>query len=497
MSDPQTPPSAEPSASRPPRVWLRLGVALGVLVVGLLVFGAVRRQIDLGRAAEQMRRVQDDLDVADPGWRMDEILAARSDPPPGKNSADAVAAAHRALGGSWPTSAFDGHFAHVRAPHRLDDGQRAALTAELKRVDAAVQTARRLAGLDRGRFPLTVPDNPWELRLEVQPHTRDVARLLQFDVLRLADAGDLDAALASCRAAVNAGRSLSDEPFLMSQLIRIAVVSVAAGAVEQALGQGEAIDTALAELQALLLLEEQSPDLLAAYRGERAMVHELFTRLIDGRVPLQRLVAEYGLKEARGNNWRAYLFGPGLSDVRRDYPVAMELMNRFVDATRLPAHEQAAALSAIDAELHGMATRRPLTSLLPPLGMAGEAHRRKRASLASLRVLLGVERTRLARGRWPARLEEVPAKLLPGGLPLDPIDGKPIRFLRTADGVTVYSVGRDGRDDGGKLVDADGQVRPARPGFDLGYRLWDVTKRRQAPLQPPPPPPDPSLGPPP
>lgn len=497
MSDPQTPPSAEPSAARPPRVWLRLGVALGVLLAGLLIFGALRRQIDLGRAAEQIRRVQDDLDAADPGWRMDEILAARSDPPPGKNSADTVVAARRALGGSWPNPAFDGQFAHVRAPHRLDDGQRAALVAELKKVDAAVQAARRLAGLDRGRFALTMPDNPWELRLEVQPHTRDVARLLQFDVLRLADAGDIDTALASCRAIVNAGRSLSDEPFLMSQLIRIAVVSVAAGAVEQALGQGEASDAALAELQALLLLEEQTNDLLAAYRGERSMVHDLFMRLIDGRMPMQKLFGEYGLKDVLGNNWRDYLFGYGLSDVRRDYPVAIELMNRFVDAARLPAHEQAAALSAIDAELVGMAKRRPLvTGLLPTPGMAGEAHRRKRASVASLRVLLGIERTRLAHGRWPARLSEIPASLLPGGLPLDPIDGAPIRFRRATDGVTVYSIGRDGRDDGGNLVDADGQVRPARPGFDLGYRLWDVAKRRQAPL-PPPPPPDPALGSPP
>jgi hypothetical protein len=45
------------------------------------------------------------------------------------------------------------------------------------------------------------------------------------------------------------------------------------------------------------------------------------------------------------------------------------------------------------------------------------------------------------------------------------------------DGVVVYSVGPDGRDDGGRFDRAN----PERAGTDLGVGLWDVKDRRRPP----------------
>jgi hypothetical protein len=66
-------------------------------------------------------------------------------------------------------------------------------------------------------------------------------------------------------------------------------------------------------------------------------------------------------------------------------------------------------------------------------------------------------------------------------VPTDPYDGKPLRYRRLDDGVVVYSIGRDGKDDGGKL-DRNDQLRA---GIDFGFQLWDVNRRRQ-PWRPPP-----------
>ena len=65
----------------------------------------------------------------------------------------------------------------------------------------------------------------------------------------------------------------------------------------------------------------------------------------------------------------------------------------------------------------------------------------------------------------------------PPVVPTDPYDGLPLRYLRTADGVVVYSVGPDRSDNQGNLV------RNAKPtdGTDVGFQLWDVAKRRQPP----------------
>jgi hypothetical protein len=89
----------------------------------------------------------------------------------------------------------------------------------------------------------------------------------------------------------------------------------------------------------------------------------------------------------------------------------------------------------------------------------------------ALRALIAVERYRLKHGKWPDKLEDtIPAFL--DRVPEDPIDEKPIRYKRWADGTVVYSIGNDRKDDGGDVV---------RPFKDFGYRLWDRDKRRAAP----------------
>jgi hypothetical protein len=112
-----------------------------------------------------------------------------------------------------------------------------------------------------------------------------------------------------------------------------------------------------------------------------------------------------------------------------------------------------------------------------------EAERRARSLLRSASSAVAAERFRLERGRWPESLEElVPAYLR--AVPLDPFDGRPLRFRRLADGVVVYSVGPDGTDDGGEVLND-----PQTPGLpkDSGTRLWDPRQRRlpAPPLVPP------------
>jgi hypothetical protein len=87
---------------------------------------------------------------------------------------------------------------------------------------------------------------------------------------------------------------------------------------------------------------------------------------------------------------------------------------------------------------------------------------------------LAVERYRLARGAWPPDLAAVVPAFLKE-VPLDPYDGRPLRYRRGADGVVVYSLGPDGADDQGAL---DRSSKPP-DGSDVGFQLWDVEKRRR------------------
>jgi hypothetical protein len=171
--------------------------------------------------------------------------------------------------------------------------------------------------------------------------------------------------------------------------------------------------------------------------------------------------------------WWQQLFGVSVS--RRDPVTSLKLLTDLVESTDRPEHEQAEAEKAYEKRAGGLGSDATLTKMFAPaVGKVGQACRRKSAQVRCLMALVAVERYRLNHGNWPASLEVV--EFL-DAIPLDPFDGKPLRYKRLIDGVVVYSVGVDGVDDGGNLD----RSRPTSPGVDLGYRLWDEAARRQPP----------------
>jgi len=71
------------------------------------------------------------------------------------------------------------------------------------------------------------------------------------------------------------------------------------------------------------------------------------------------------------------------------------------------------------------------------------------ARLRTARAALAVERFRLANGRLPAELNQLTPRFL-ATLPRDPFDGEQLRYKLLPTGYVLYSIGPDGRDDGGK-----------------------------------------------
>jgi hypothetical protein len=69
-------------------------------------------------------------------------------------------------------------------------------------------------------------------------------------------------------------------------------------------------------------------------------------------------------------------------------------------------------------------------------------------------------------GELPAALADLVPEFLPA-VPTDPFDGRPLRMIATAEGLTIYSIGRDRQDDGGsdpeRKGDPDVVVRVKKP----------------------------------
>ncbi len=97
------------------------------------------------------------------------------------------------------------------------------------------------------------------------------------------------------------------------------------------------------------------------------------------------------------------------------------------------------------------------------------------AQLRTAIAALAAERYRIDQGRWPESLEELVPTYI-SEVPHDPFVRSPLKLLKLPDGLFIYSVGYDCKDDGGKI---NPKMR-TRDGADTGFRLWDVKRRRQA-----------------
>jgi hypothetical protein len=96
-------------------------------------------------------------------------------------------------------------------------------------------------------------------------------------------------------------------------------------------------------------------------------------------------------------------------------------------------------------------------------------------------LALAAERHRLKIGRWPEKINDLVPEFVKEA-PRDFFAKEPLRMRRLEDGITFYSVGLDGADDGGNEVLAGAGKGDA--GTDLAVRLFDPGRRRQ-PAPPP------------
>jgi hypothetical protein len=325
--------------------------------------------------------------------------------------------------------------------------------------------------MPRGRHHIAYQRNVMSTRLDDQQSSRQVMHLLLCDALQCDQRQDMKGALTSCQAALNTARSLGDEPLSISQLVRIAGAVLACQGVERALAQGEPAAEDLTAMQKLLTDEEAFPDLPIVAQGERAFWHEFFEAMENGDVPIAEL--------SNGRpGWNEHLFGFVYRDnIRDQHPTMLAMLSRWIAIAQLPMPEQTEAERQFDQEVRELRGSAMLAAL--PLGATsklGDASRRKHAYLRCMTAAIAAECYRQANKRWPASLDKL-CPLYLATVPRDPFDGEPLRYLHVEEGVVIYSVSSDGVDNHANLDPAHAN----QPGVDIGFRLWDVAKRRQPP----------------
>lgn len=469
------------AVSQPPQPKRRFRVRPLWLLVGFVFCGLVAVLVLFFRGRSQVGAIQVRLDADEPGWRMADLWAdyQRTLPRDDQNAFRVVDAASRAIPPSFVawSQKPDALVAAVREeeaeaatgvpPQALEECR-----VQLKPARAALDiahTLRSFKGL--GGAPTVLAVDGIGTLLPHLDTARRVCDLLECEGTLAARAHDPERAVLAAICCVQAGRSLGDEPFFITQLIRMHGSHAAVSVAERALAQNVVREELLAELQERLSAERDPARFLSTMKMERATLNQLFDNFRTGKDTVRAFVARYGMNVTGPVEMHSALFAVQEGG---DHLAALENANQLVEIARLPEEERLER----SRQLPPLAERRSLVFKLL-VGMVGgspakmvELDLLRHAQLRCGIAAIACERFRMRTGAWPKSLAELPEGLLPVGLK-DPFTGGPLHFKFEDGGAVVYSVGPDGEDNDGKLAFS----RAVPTGRDVGFRLVDPRKR--------------------
>jgi hypothetical protein len=276
------------------------------------------------------------------------------------------------------------------------------------------------------------------------PYVIDIrrgARILNLEAVLHSENNKSRLAAHSVTSIFGIAHSLAKEPLLVSQLVCTACRGLAVSSLERIINRAEFADEQLVELTQTISNAEDRSTMSWAIAGERCMGISIFKN------PASFSSESFGKKMPPAPVLKLYK-AIGLAD--KEAIIYLDLMNDYMKTIRLPLHQRRMAAKTVEAKLKATSKIHILPhEFMPAFSRVITINIRSIAHLRTARVALAVQRYRLATGKLPDTL----ADLVPTYLdivPMDPFDGRPLRYEKLETGFVVYSIGEDGSDDGGK-----------------------------------------------
>jgi hypothetical protein len=216
-------------------------------------------------------------------------------------------------------------------------------------------------------------------------------------------------------------------------------------------------DQQLTQVDQMLAASAATLDLKEALITERCLAIEKFRDLQrSGSPSLRRLLHTGGIL-----HWV-----PGIR--ARGLPDTLDWMEKYVQAVDLPLRERTARFRELEKELDRLSLLHTVAQGWVPVFTGGdrlfELDPRIQVHFDLARTALAIERSRLPTDELPTSLEELVPRYL-AQVPIDPFDGRPIRYRRRQTGYLLYSVGTDGQDNDGREQDEVSRGEP----YDLCF----------------------------
>jgi hypothetical protein len=324
----------------------------------------------------------------------------------------------------------------------------------LSKYDSAIEELRQASQRPYANVPLNYEDgfNSASSLLPLLSELKKCSQLLQLrSVAELAD-GQSDKALDDVKLLLYLNNSLRNSPFLISHLVRFAIVAITVQPIWEGLAERKWSDEQLVALEAELAKVDFLADYGFIMRGERAFAIKSFedqwrTREIifysdtgDVTNKLTFMPSAYFFQNelAFAQLYQQWILPLVDTNSRVISPAALQLANDAVLAEKrrnfFPAYKTQAIM------------------IFPAISASTRKIAAIQASVDLARVACALERYRLVHDEYPETLDALAPQFI-AQLPHDIINGLPLHYrLEANDQFVLYSVGWNETDDGGQIA---------------------------------------------
>ncbi len=352
------------------------------------------------------------------------------------------------------------------APQPQSPGEDVLLA--LSKFDKEMDELRTASLRPHSRFPIHYEDNFSALlpHLAVLKKFAIVARLRALAELEL---GRTDAALSDVQLCLRLADSIKTEPLLICSLVRFADLEITLQPIWEGLARRRWSEAQLVELDRQLGTVDLLSEFPRSIRGERNLC-------LEGADLMRRhpkILASIANEGAEDGAFAFALTPGGWFDQNKVFLARMyqDFLLPMVDAKaqRIDPAQVKACKQKAEEQFKGFHPYRMLAKmLLPALEKASEKFARMQTSVNEARIAIALERHRLKHGEFPEKLDALAPEFM-AKVPHDIINGEPLHYRRTGDGLFVlYSVGWNMKDDGGEVAWGKGKT----PALDFNQGDW-------------------------
>ena len=462
------------------RSWFKRLAALGAIAVTLALVAGVAFVADRyntrGTDARRLHEALAQLDADDPDWHVVGVVKSHNAAIPADDAQNAGMVGLNALAlrpASWQArqtaintstkDIADIEWDEDRLPH---DDAFCSLYEVYSDSGDAYRTALATRRHPTGGLPFYFAEpNPFSTLMPDLQKLREVAVLLKDYATVEAYLGRGDEALRAADASLHFAQvTLSTEPTLISQLVRMASCAIAVSSAQQTLAWTEPTE-GLADFQAALARAATVDGITPALRGERAGIMRIYDNVRAGALPTTVLDDPTGRTPTWSSRFEQRFKRRNLVREQSD---TLRVLNGTIAAVKLTGPARRAACNAAEATITAETGQ-----LMRSISKCIEADDRCKARLLCASVGMACERYRRLNGRFPETLAEIPTSVLPA-IPNDPFKAQPLSYAVHDGGVVVFSVGPDG---------TNTAVNPTNNPLSrlCEFRLWNPEDRRRPP----------------